>query len=129
MRTNDKLKRDENWKDNQTRKLMEDRTPVIEECMKIQLTTKENKGREVIFKTEIGWSPCNRIEGDFCGACPFPEKKWRGGICNLATHLYLEPPKQGSPQKFITPLTMTFKEFEKKKAMINPIKKSKRGDQ
>ena len=107
--------------------LFRDRTPIVEACIKVQLSTKTRKDGNDVIKTDVIESPCRRIDGEFCGACGFPDKKWRGDICNLATHLYMEPPKQGAPQKFITPITMTFQDFETKKAMLNPIKQSKRG--
>ena len=47
--------------------LMEGRTPIVEKC----------KG-------------CKRIDSsapDFCGAYLYPDKKWRLGSCNAATHL------------------------------------------
>jgi hypothetical protein len=120
MRTNDKV----------VKELYEiQRTPIIEACLKVQWTKKlKADGNIPKFETKVIAKACSRAEGNLCGACAFPDKKWRGGICNLATHLYKDPPKQGEVQTFITPTTMTFKEFEKKKEFLNPIKQSKRGN-
>ncbi len=30
---------------------------------------------------------CDRINGQFCSAYLFPDKKWRLGDCNLASHI------------------------------------------
>ena len=53
---------------------------------------------------------CGRIiengEGIFCQASPFPQSKWRLGLCNLATHV-----KDA---------------VESNSAKINPLKASKR---
>ena len=127
MGTNDKRKKIGKWKDNQTKEIIKERTPFVKACTEVQLSTKTRKDGQDVIKTEVIESRCERISGEFCGACGFPDKKWRLGICNLATHLYMEPPKQGAPQKFITPITMTFQDFETKKAILNPIKQSKRG--
>ena len=53
---------------------------------------------------------CNRKkaigEGWYCSACPEPEVKWKGGFCNMATHV-------------------TRAQVENKQK-INPLKASKR---
>jgi hypothetical protein len=118
MRTNDKV----------VKELYEDRTPIVESCLKVQSTKQVKSGRDKKFETEVIDRACARMEGDLCGACAFPDKKWSGGICNLATNLYVEPSKRGEIQTFITPMTMTFTEFEEKKEFLNPIKQSKRGN-
>ncbi|MFW6284572.1 MAG: PxxKW family cysteine-rich protein [Desulfosalsimonas sp.] len=54
-------------------------------------------GRTVSY--ESGW---------YCSKCPEPEKKWKNGVCNLATHV-------------------SNTVADTKAAKINPIKASKRG--
>ena len=106
--------------------LERDKTPIIEACQKVQLTTNV-KGSDGRYKheTEIIESSCNRINGVHCAACPFPDKKWGLGICNLATHLTIET-KKGEPKKFITPITIEVARVEGNKKQINPLKLSKR---
>lgn len=103
--------------------LYEKRTPVIDACLKIQVSTKDKDGKLV---TEIVDRPCGRAADGKCAACAFPDKKWRLGVCNLATHLQDETKKNEKPV-IITPLTMTAEEIVEKQKRINPIKASKRG--
>lgn len=48
---------------------------------------------------------CSRTEdwptGKYCTSYPAPEKHWRVGLCNLATHIKVEEEKQ---QKMLNPL-------------------------
>jgi len=106
--------------------LIDTKTLIVEACQKIQVTKKATKGVNKDYITEIITSPCKRISGLYCGACAYPDKKWRLGNCNLATHLYIEN-KKGVPQVFITPMTMEVEIVDNiKDKMINPIKLSKR---
>lgn len=84
------------------------------------------KGQECAFMTKDGCvynggscyqivescNGCSRVvsyeTGWYCGKCPEPEKKWKNGNCNLATHIADESAKA-------------------KNAKVNPIKASKRG--
>lgn len=54
---------------------------------------------------------CERIKelegGKYCASYPFPEKKWKLGACNFATHVKATLDKEG-------------------KVKINPLKASKR---
>jgi len=103
--------------------LIRDQTPIIEACVKVQMSEKLPKSQ---LKTEIIERPCERIVGEKCGACAFPDKKWRLGKCNLATHLTFEN-KKGEKQFIVTPITMTVEEYEEVQRKVNPIKQSKRG--
>jgi hypothetical protein len=100
-----------------------DRTPIIEACLKVQMSEKLPKSQ---LKTEIVDRPCERIDGTDCAACAFPDKKWKLGKCNLATHLTYEN-KKGEKQFIVTPITMTVAEYEEEQRKVNPIKQSKRG--
>jgi hypothetical protein len=107
--------------------LERDKTPIIEACQKVQLSTKiklEDGGYD--YKTETVDMPCKRINGDYCSACAFPSKKWIQGRCNVASHLVIET-KKGEPHQFITPITMVVEKVEENKRFLNPIKRSKRG--
>lgn len=48
---------------------------------------------------------CSRTEewptGKYCASYPSPEKHWRVGLCNMATHIKVEEEKQ---QKMLNPL-------------------------
>ncbi|HUU87785.1 MAG TPA: hypothetical protein VMX17_08540 [Candidatus Glassbacteria bacterium] len=69
-----KLKKKKNITvDKQIVKLMEERTPLVEQCMK----TEEGEEGKVIFTF------CSRADGKFCGVYAFPGKKWALG-CPLA---------------------------------------------
>ena len=118
MRTNDRV----------VKELYEKkRTPIVEACTKVQLSVrKKSDGNVPVYETEVIDSRCSRIDGDLCGACTYPDKKWRLGICNLATHLYIEN-KAGESPKFLTPITLEFVGVKGKTKFVNPIKKSKRG--
>jgi len=63
---------------------------------------------EIVEKCE----GCGRIvsydTGEYCGVFPNPEAKWHGGICNFATHVKKEIPKDATGKK------------------INPLKAAKR---
>lgn len=104
--------------------LIRDQTPIIEACVKVQMTEKLSRGE---LKTEIVERPCERIVGTDCGACAFPDKKWRLGKCNLATHLIFENKTGDKKQFFVTPITMTVAEYKEVQRKVNPIKQSKRG--
>lgn len=56
----------------QIQRLMEQRTPLVPQCMKNEIEDKS----KVTF--------CSRADGNFCGAYAWPEKKWRVGECPLA---------------------------------------------
>lgn len=103
-------------------KLYQNRTPIMEECRKVQLTTAVKHDE---YETEVIDRPCNRIEGNLCSTCASPELKWKAGKCNFASHLYMEP-KKDEKKILITPINeeVTILEAEK---MLNPIKYSKRG--
>jgi hypothetical protein len=124
MRTNEMM-RDT---DDAIKDLYENRTPIVEACTKVQLSVKEKSigNNPPTYKTEVIDSLCSRIDGNLCGACAYPDKKWRLGICNLATHLYIEN-KMGEAPKFLTPITMEFVGAVGKIKIVNPIKQSKRG--
>jgi hypothetical protein len=104
--------------------LREERTPIIEACSKIQVSVKD---KEQKLKTEIVVNPCDRIDGEFCSAYAFPDKKWRLGPCNAATHLFLEQKRSGT-KKLVTPLTIAAEEYQKYQDQkhLNPLKASKR---
>lgn len=102
--------------------LIRDRTPIIEACVKVQMSEKLPKNE---LKTETVERPCTRINGDNCEACAFPDKKWKLGKCNLATHLIYEN-KKGEKHFFITPITMTVTEYQEVEKKVNPIKQGKR---
>lgn len=121
MRTNDKHDSSACRKGVCIECLREQRTPIIEACQKIKVSIK--KGTELI--TEIVDKQCERIDGNLCGACTFPDKKWKLGLCNLATHL-VEDTKKGAVPTIVTPLTMEVQDYQKEK-MLNPLKGSKRG--
>lgn len=113
MRTNDKVMSD----------LYEKRTQVIRACLVIQLST-QIKGDD--YKTETIESPCKRVDGMFCNTCAYPNLKWKTGICNFASHLYIEQKTGlGQLKKFITPITMKVN-IEASKKKLNPLKYSKR---
>lgn len=106
--------------------LYRDREPIIEACQVVQISTKvKAEGGGYKLETEIIKRPCERIDGDHCSACAFPDKKWRSGICNVSTHLTIEN-KTGQPQKFITPIMIVVKDIEANKKFVNPLKLSKR---
>lgn len=48
---------------------------------------------------------CSRTEpwptGSYCTSYPAPEKHWKVGLCNMATHIKVEEEKQ---QKMLNPL-------------------------
>jgi hypothetical protein len=103
--------------------LFRDRTPIVDACKLVQLSTKSGHD----YKTETIEKPCDRIDGPFCGACAFPNIKWKLGLCNLATHLEADNRKD-QPHQFITPITMDVEKVEENKKFLNPIKNSKRGN-
>ena len=104
------------------------RTPIVDACTKVQLSVRDkSSGNVPTYKTEVIDSRCSRIDGGFCGACAYPDKKWALGICNLANHLYIEN-KAGESPKFLTPITLEFVGVKGKTKFVNPIKKSKRGE-
>ena len=51
---------------------VEERTPIINKC-----------------------EGCGRVDGNFCKAYLYPDKKWRLGNCNFATHMKTETEKKG----------------------------------
>lgn len=113
-------------KDRFTKELYEERTPIVDACRKVQLSTKgKNEAGRFEYKTEVIEMPCKRIDGDRCAACAFPDLKWHLGVCNMASHLNFEP-KKGDPHQFVTPITIEVEEYKENKTFINPIKKSKR---
>jgi len=117
MKTSDKV----------VKNLYENRTPIVDACSKVQLSVKEKEsGGTPTFKTEVIEQPCKRIDGLYCSSCAYPDKKWRLGICNMASHLYIDN-KAGQPLRFITPLNMEIGDFQENVKFINPIKQSKRG--
>lgn len=117
MRTNDKVIKD----------LYERREPVVEACVKVQVS-EQIKGND--FDTSIQPISCNRVEhtddGSFCCSYYSPKSKWRNGRCNLSTHLICEN-KPGKPKTIITPLNEVVNASSDEKQFLNPIKKSKRG--
>jgi len=106
--------------------LYNNRTPIVAACEKVQISVKEVIEGKPTFVTEVVFNPCKRIENGFCSSCAYPDKKWRLGICNLASHLYIEN-KVGQKPKVITPLNMKVEDFKENKTVLNPIKQSKRG--
>lgn len=103
------------------------RTPLVDACKKIQVTEKKTSTRkgDPEPKTEIIDKLCDRAKDEFCGACPFPDKKWKHDLCNLATHLHIET-KKGQTPSIVTPITMKAKKSVEEQK-LNPIKQSKRG--
>jgi hypothetical protein len=107
--------------------LERDKTPIIESCFKVQLSERiKERGQVVELKTEIIEKRCERINGQNCSACAFPDLKWRNGKCNLATHLYHEN-KKGEKVLILTPFGVIPEAYIKEQQKLNPIKQSKRG--
>jgi hypothetical protein len=107
--------------------VMRDKTPIVEFCQKVQMSERIKEGRnEAYLKTETIEKPCERIAGDHCAACGFPDQKWKSGLCNLATHLIHEN-KKGEKVLICTPLGILPETFIKEQQKLNPIKQSKRG--
>lgn len=106
--------------------LERDKTPIIESCFKVQLSERITKGRESHLKTETVEKKCERINGQNCLAYAFPDKKWKNGSCNLATHLYHEN-KKGDKVLILTPFGVIPEAYIKEQQKLNPIKQSKRG--
>jgi hypothetical protein len=102
-----------------------DRQPVIEACMKVQLSERVKQGE---LKTSVIDKKCARISGEFCKACTSPDAKWKNGKCNLATHLYFENKGgRGEKQFIVTPMGTEPSAYIKEQQKLNPIKQSKRG--
>ena len=87
----------------QIQKLMEERTPLVEQCTLVEPPGDD----EPDGPTKVTF--CSRADGNFCGAYAWPDKKWRGNDCPLADS-FLRTKSEGSVD-------------EKK---INPLKASKR---
>lgn len=58
------------------------REDIIEPC-KVQERMIQIKGKDTMMKK----GPCDRIDGEKCGAYISPAAKWRLGDCPLATHI------------------------------------------
>lgn len=106
--------------------LERDKTPIIESCLKVQMSERIREGKETHLKTEIVEKKCERINDQHCSACAFPNLKWKNGSCNLATHLYHEN-KKGERVMILTPFGVIPEAYIKEQQKLNPIKQSKRG--
>ncbi len=59
-------------------KLMETRTPLVEQCTLVE----SPKDGDPDGPTKVTF--CSRADGNFCGAYAWPDKKWRVSECPLA---------------------------------------------
>lgn len=86
----------------QIQKLMEERTPLVEQCTLVEGPPEDNPDGP----TKVTF--CSRADGNFCGAYAWPDKKWARFDCPLADGFLKE------------------KTVEKDEKKINPLKASKR---